>query len=134
MMGDQLQHFTVTVPVGTPIATPQVTQLQTGIFVVNWVEVESPTGMNGHVGFYLASSGAYWLPTSKGTSPPWVVTSGSEKHWDVTNGPTSGDFQLVAYNTGGFPHTLQVTFDLSVTATTPANPIPSQIPASVLSS
>jgi hypothetical protein len=134
-MADQLQHFVITVPTGITPAAPQVTEMQLGVWQVDWVEVEVPNGVNGQAGFYISSSRVEVLPFVVGNVPVWVTTNNVTKHWDLTNQPTSGDWQFVAYNAGGYPHTFQVTWGLTAfTPAAPANPIPTQIPASVLSS
>lgn len=128
-MSLQVQHFPVTIPTGVAIATPQVTQLQLGVFQVDWVEVEVPAGVNGVVGFYVASSGQQVVPFRKGSAPIWVRTTDTIKHWDLVEAPTSGDWQLVAYNIGGYPHLLQVTFGVELTGATIAG-VSSQVPIS----
>lgn len=125
----QVQHFPITVPVGTAIATPQVAQMQLGVFQVDWVEVEVPDGVNGVVGFYVASSGQQVVPFRAGANPIWVITNNAVKHWDLIDAPTSGDWQLVAYNLGGYAHLLQVTFGVELTGQAVAG-VSSQIPIS----
>jgi hypothetical protein len=114
-MSLQVQHFPISIPASTPVTTPQVSQMQLGTFTVDWVEVETPDGANGDVGFYIAASNQQYLPFRTGAAPIWVRSNNSVKHWDATDWPTSGDWQLYAYNLGGFPHLLQVTWAVSLT-------------------
>jgi hypothetical protein len=119
-MALQVQHFPITINPGSTPAAPVTNQLQLGVFQVDWIEVETPNGVNGVVGFYVASSGQQIVPFRSGATPIWVVTNNSVKHWDLVDAPTSGDYQLVAYNQGGYPHLLQVTFGVELTGATVA--------------
>lgn len=113
-MVTQVRSFPCTVPAGTPIAAPATFQLQLGVFEVATLEVHVPPGPNGLVGFYIASSHNPVLPAPNG-GPVWLVANDRVYAWTLTGQPDSGDWQLVAYNLGNFPHTLTVTWGLSLT-------------------
>lgn len=112
----QVQHFACTVPPGTPVASPVTIPTELGIFQVTFIEVNVPSGFNGQVGFYIASSGQQVLPFRSGATPNWLILNDTEKHWDLEDQPDSGDWAIVAYNTGNFPHTLYVTFGVNPVA------------------
>lgn len=133
MSVDQIQHFSAIIPPNTPIATPVSVPMQLGIWAVEWIEIEIPDGPNGQVGFYLASSGQQLIPFRIGNVPNWLITNDTLRHWDMTNLPNSGDWSLVGYNLGNFPHNIQVTFGLALLVGSPAV-APGLIPNQVLSS
>jgi hypothetical protein len=107
--------------------------MQLGQFHVDWIEVEVPDGPNGQVGFYLASSNQQVIPFRAGATPLWIVSNGRVFHWDLVGQATSGDWQLVAYNTGAFPHTLAVHFGVTPTSAPSPTPATGFISAAVLS-
>lgn len=117
-----VQQFAVVVPASTPVANPQVTQAQLpGIYVVEWIELKVPPGPRGEVGFYIASSLTQIVPFRTGATANWLILDNDEIHWDMTDQPDSGDWQIVAYNTGNYDHTLWVRFGLNL-APDPAPP------------
>ena len=124
-MAVQVQHFAVTIPAGTAIATPQTTNLEVGIWVVDEIDVDVPPGCNGVVGFQLAMGGQQVIPYNVGT---WGVFNDRHLTYPLTDAPTSGAWQLIGYNLGNFPHTLQVTFYLDLTEI----PAPAYTPVSAL--
>jgi hypothetical protein len=126
--------FNVTVPAATPIAAPQVTALSVGVYEVDFIELDVPPGPKGAVGFYVASGGTPVIP--RVTGPPlWLVLDDAFRHYDLEGQPTSGAWQLVAYNVGNFAHTVRVTFGLSLVAPALAQlTVPAMIPASDLQS
>ena len=111
----QVQQFTITVPAGTTVAAPQTTQTQLGDgWRVEWLEVRMPPGPRGQVGLYVASSGQQVIPFTTGTAHQWLVLDGEKERFEVTGQPNSGDWQVVAYNTGNFPHTFWVRFGVNL--------------------
>lgn len=131
-MSDQVQHFSCTIPRLTAVASPVTIEMQLGEWTVDWVEVDVPAGFNGQVGFYIASSGVQYIPFRSGASPLWLILNDTSKHWDLTNHPTSGDWSLVGYNTGNYPHTVKVSWGVSDVPAPAAAPI-TLIPAANLS-
>lgn len=130
-MADQVQHFPCTIPRLTPKATPVTVPMQLGEFRVDWVEVDIPAGFNSQVGFFIASSGVQVIPFRSGVTPIWLVLNNTSKHWDLTDHPTSGDWSLVGYNLGNFPHTVKVSWGLTNLADAPG--VVNLIPAASLS-
>lgn len=133
-MAIEVRHFPVVVPPGSTPSGPLTTSMTFPDRVVAWIEVHVPPGPKGQVGFFIASSRAQVVPYTA-TPPLFVVADNRVFRWDLTAQPTSGDWQLVAYNTGNFPHTLRVDFGLELTPTSDSRfPLAAIIPSSQLSS
>lgn len=108
-MAREVRNFAVTVPAGTAIASPQLTALDMPARIVRGVRIRIPPGPAGTVGFALASGGVPVLPWGSGQ---WIVGDNEAIEWDLEGQITSGSWQLRAYNTGVYAHTLYVTFRL----------------------
>lgn len=106
-MAREIRRFTVTVPAGTAIATPQVTNLIMPSRVVREVEVVVPPGPRGEVGFALGAAGVAVIPINAGA---WLVTNDEVIRWPLEGFWDSGSWQIRAYNTGRYVHTLEVRF------------------------
>lgn len=111
-MSTQVINYSVTTPVGTAIATPLVTNLPLGPRLVRAIDIVVPTGLNGVLGFALGLAGQAVIPANAGA---WDVTSGEVVHHELANLPSSGAWQLITYNVGYYPHTLQVRFTVDLT-------------------
>lgn len=110
-MAREVRSFAVTVPAGTPQATPQVTQLSMPPREVVEVEVLVPPGPRGEVGFRIGSSGTQLLPVNVGQ---WTVTDDEVIHWPLEGQHDSGSWEFTAYNTGLFAHTITVRFLVTI--------------------
>lgn len=109
----------MTIPAGTLKASPQVSNLtMPPARVVERVEITVPPGPRGDVGFQVAQGSVQLYPYETGN---FIVVDGVELDWDVVGGVDSGAWQLIAYNTGAFNHTLQVRF-LTHLAIAPSEP------------
>lgn len=99
------QEFSITVPAGTAIATPQVTQLamQAG-GQLTAMRVRVPPGPRGEVGFAITSNGAHRIPYLAG----WIIADDEALVWHLDNEDAGQQWELTAYNTGLFAHTLYV--------------------------
>lgn len=106
-MAREVQAFQVTIPAGTAKASPQTTALTMPARIVREVEVLVPPGPRGNVGFQLAMAGNQLLPYTAGT---FLVTDNEVLRWPLEGYPDSGAWQLIAYNTGIFDHTLYLRF------------------------
>lgn len=133
-MAIQLRHFACLIPKGTPQSSPVTVDNSFPPYGVQWIEWEMPDGPDGHVGFYIASLGQQIIPFALGNAPNFIITNATFRHWDLEEQPTSGSWQVVAFNTGAYDHTLYITYGLvqAVAAATASIPVP--LPASVLSS
>lgn len=128
----QIRSFTCTFQPGSTPAAPVVVQCQFPVFQVDWIEVDVPDGPSGAMGFYIATSRQQYIPWNVGT---YFVFNDVNKHWDLEDQPTSGDWQVYGYNTGTWPHTVYVHFGLEVVPLPEAPNTSSLIlPNSVLSS
>lgn len=128
-MARQVYAFNVTVATGSTPATAVKTKLALPNLVVDQVRVRIPPGPCGQVGFALAISSQQIIPYQSGT---WVVANDERITWDLDDFPTSGAWELWAYNTGHYPHTLELVFALSQLAATAV--IPPPLPLASLSS
>lgn len=127
-MAAELYRFSVTIPAGTAIATPQVTPLTMPSRIVSRVVVRVPPGPRGTVGFAFSSGGVQMIPNNEGA---WVVADDEKISWDLAGQIDTGAWQLTAYNLGAFNHTLEIRFECDPTPQ-PANlqvltPIPSAL-------
>jgi hypothetical protein len=105
-MAREVRTFTVLVPAGTAIATPQTTALAMPSRIVRSVRFRIPPGPSGSVGFRLASGGVQVIPWEPGT---WLVMDGEAVEWPLEGQIETGAWQLQAYNVGRWDHTLYVT-------------------------
>jgi hypothetical protein len=96
---------------GTTVAAPLTTVLTMPPRIVREVRVRIPPGPRGQVGWYLASGGVQVVPWLKGT---YIVADDETIDWPLEGQIESGAWQLVAYNTGSYDHTLYLTFLLDV--------------------
>lgn len=110
-MAREIYAFHVTVPINTPAATPQVTNLTMPQRQVDRVEVRVPPGPRGEVGFALGSSGVAVIPLQANT---YIVTDNEALGWDLEDFWTSGGWQAFLYNTGAFSHTIEIRFLVSL--------------------
>lgn len=106
-MAREIQAFQVTVPAGTLQSAPQVSTLAMPPRIVRRVEIVVPAGALFQVGFQLAMAGTQVIPYTRGA---FVVTDDEKIGWDLEGQSTSGAWELIAYNTGLFPHTLYFRF------------------------
>ncbi len=106
-MAVEVKSFQVLIPAGTLQSAPQVTSLAMPSRVVNRIEVKVPPGPRGEVGFAFTSGGQQMIPVDLNT---FIVTDSEEISWDLEDQIDSGAWQLSAYNTGNFPHTLYIRF------------------------
>lgn len=110
-MAQEVRQFSVTVPHGTPQASPATFSLAMPARVVRKVRVRIPPGPQGTVGWALASAGTPILPWNAGA---FVVANDEAIEWELAGQIDSGAWQLIAYNVGVFDHTLYVTFQLDL--------------------
>lgn len=110
-MAREVRNFAVTVTNGTPIATPQLTNLAMPARQVERIKVRVPPGPGGTVGFALALSGVPIIPWQSGQ---WIVADNEVVDLPLEGFPSSGAWQLRAYNTGVYDHTLYVLFYLAL--------------------
>lgn len=120
-MASRIEVFSVTVPGGTSIATPQTTALTFPLGVVQRLEILIPPGPSGLVGFRIQHSGRTIIPydTSK-----WLVADNESIKWDLENYPVGSAWAMQAYNTDVYDHTLYLRFLVVETVRSQASAVP----------
>jgi hypothetical protein len=129
-MAQDIMVFDVTVVQGGTASAPQVFALAMPARRVDGVEVVIPAGVRSTVHWALGSAGTRVIPSNAGA---YVAGDDEVVRWPLSGYWNSGAWQLQAYNTGGFPHTLQIRFLLSLVQGA-ASSAPALIAASSLSS
>lgn len=73
------------------------------------------------MGWALTSAGTPVIPIQQGA---YIVTDNASATWDLEGYLDSGNWQVTAYNTGLYDHTVYLTFQLDMpgTAAPPAQP------------
>lgn len=120
-MADQVYVYQVTTPAGTALASPQTTSVAIPVRIVRRITIKVPPGPAGHLGFQVAANGTAIIPVN-GTS--WIVTDNEDIVWDVTQLIESGAFQIRSYNTGIYPHTIEIRFEVDIPPPKPASTAP----------
>ena len=105
MAATELRTFEVTVPAGTAKTAPVTTALSMPSRIVDRLEVRIPPGPNGSVGWAFTMGGQRVFPFAKDT---WVVADDETIPVPTEGAPDTGAWQLMAYNTGRWDHTLYV--------------------------
>lgn len=123
-MTHRLEWFDVTIPAGTPIATPLTTPMLFNAGAVTRIEVSIPPGPAGTMGFQIWTGGNQYWPNTPGQ---YLILDDVHPYWDVTDSPDNGSWALVAYNVDIYPHLVQVGFSV-VENTVSGAGTPSQIP------
>lgn len=113
----ELRHFQATIPAGTAVDAYTTTGLGMPSRVVAGIQVRVPPGPAGNVGFRLTSGGVAMIPVE---GDQWIITDNEVIDWTVDGYIDSGAWQLQAYNTGIYDHTLYVRFLLQPAATATA--------------
>lgn len=104
-MAREVYSFQVLVPAGTAQAAPLVASLGIPPRIVTRIEWRVPEGARGQLGFRLGMAGQRLIPYNAGG---WIVADGEAQGWDFEGLPTSGAWQLIAYNLGTFDHSVYV--------------------------
>lgn len=128
-MAIEVWRFAVTVLTGTGKAAPATFPLQMPDRAIDEIEIVVPPGPRGEVGFQLASGGIQIIPVTAGA---FEVTDDEVIHWPLEDQITTGAWQMIAYNTGVFPHTLGVRFLVRLVAAAAAGALPPAIDPAVL--
>lgn len=110
-MAREIRAFNVTIPAGTPISAGFTADLSFPARIVQQIDVLVPPGPRGEVGFAIGSAGRPVIPEQTGQ---FIVTDDEVIHWPLENYIDSGSWTFFGYNTGAFPHTLYVRFQLGL--------------------
>lgn len=121
-MSQEIREYVATIPAGTPIATPVTIDIEFPARSVQQIDVRVPPGPKGCMGFQLGTGGMPVIPANLGQ---WIVADDEVFHWPLEGYWDSGSWDVFGYNTGTFPHSIYLTFQL--------NPItqPSTAPAPI---
>ena len=112
-MAQEIREFAVRVPAGTGKAAPLVTNVSFPERTVTGVGWRVPPGPSGLMGWALTSAGAPVIPIQPGT---YIVTDNQSGTWPLAGYLDSGNWQVTAYNTGTYDHTVYLTFELDLPA------------------
>lgn len=110
-MAREIRHFDVGVPAATPVAAPVTTAITFPVRQLVAITWHFPAGCAGLVGFYVAQGGAVVMPLPAGT---WIIGDKHGDTWTPTGQSDSGQWQIVAYNTGKYPHVIKTTWHLDL--------------------
>lgn len=121
-MAQEIREFLVTVPAGTTKAAPFKQSIAFPARTVVAVSYRVPPGPSGLMGWALTSAGTPVIPIQPGT---YIVTDNQFATWDLEGYLDSGNWQVTAYNTGLYPHTVHLTFQLDLPGATVTPPAPS---------
>lgn len=98
-----LYAFQFTVPAGTPVAAPLTFDASVDMTNFDTLHFHVPPGPNGVLGFRILTSDVQFFPYN---APSWIVVSDHSHTLDITDVASSGSWQIQAYNTGYFDHTI----------------------------
>lgn len=99
--------YDVTIPAGTLPSAPLVTPTQFEPNAVDSIHWLFPSGCNGFVGVQI---GTRTVPVVPYGGSSWLIRSGDSAGFDMTDMHTTGDWSLIGYNTGQYPHTVHLTY------------------------
>lgn len=109
-MATELRAFTVQIPAGTPQAAPVTIDVSFPPMVTESIEWHQPKGAKGLMGWRLTSGGALVIPKNQGQ---FIITDGQRGSWNLASLHDSGKWEVSGYNTGSFPHAINVRFHVS---------------------
>lgn len=125
-MADRIEWFSVTVPAGTPKASPLIVPCVFVFGTVTEIDIKVPPGPSGTVGFFVGAGGSQYVPRTVGS---YVVPDSDYITWPLDNAINSGSWSVTIYNTGNYPHTIQFGFIINEVGDAHLTPS-SQAPAS----
>lgn len=99
--------MSVTIPAGTAQSAGFTQDMSFPARIVTQINVRIPPGPRGEVGFGIGSAGVIVIPYG-GTD--YIVTDDEDLVFPLTNAVESGSWTFFGYNTGAYPHTIQVYF------------------------
>jgi hypothetical protein len=110
-MAQDIRTFTISVPKGGTANAPQKFELAMPPRIVKNVELFFPAGNGGQLWIALGMAGTRIIPSNSGQ---YITAENDTLKWPLDNYPNSGAWQLFAYNTGNYPHMIQIRFLLNV--------------------
>lgn len=121
MAGDEHYEFTVTVPSGTPKTAPIIVPTVMPARKVVSIAWTIPPGASGFTGFRITMGGIQVAPVNLGA---WIIRDGTDGASSLAKLPDSGAWDITAYNTGAFPHTIYVTYYVDLIKPAPLIVVP----------
>lgn len=109
-MADRLEWFDLTIPAGTPIATPVTLPMVFLQGVVTQIDVKVLDGPCGSVGFHINAGGSQYVPRTLGS---FIRPNDDYFQWPLENAINSGSWALTGYNLDNWDHNLQVGFQVN---------------------
>lgn len=97
--------YLVTVPSGTPEASPVDTDLEFTDGRIERIEIMVPPGPSGLVGFAVIHSSQQIIPYQAGT---FIIADNEVLRWDLQRYPEGSPWTIRAYNLDEYDHTLHV--------------------------
>lgn len=110
-MAAEVRRFLVTIPASTPKSANFTADLSFPARVVTEIEIRVPPGPRGEVGFAIGAAGVAVIPIERGA---YIVTDDEQIRWPLEGLWDSGSFTFFGYNTGRFPHGIEVRFLVDV--------------------
>jgi hypothetical protein len=107
MTATTVYSFQVTIPPGTKTTAPYSQSLTFPVYTVDSIDWRVPPGPLGAMGFQIAQRNQQVIPYAAGT---WIVANDESKTWQIDNLPDNGDWSLIGYNLGQWPHSVYVRF------------------------
>lgn len=104
-MTDVLYAYELTVPAGTIAAAPAILDMPIPSGAVDRVLVRVPPGPHAAVGYQIWYGGGQFVPEAIGG---WLVVDDAVVELDPPADMSAGSWQLQAYNSGTYDHTLRV--------------------------
>lgn len=120
-MATEIRAYTVTIPAGTLPTAPAQLDVSFPAMITDAIEWHQPRGAQGLVGWRITSGGAQVLPKNQGA---FIITDGQQGTWALEDLHTSGKWEVTGYNTGTFPHSVNVRFHVRPITGAPVQPSP----------
>lgn len=111
MAAEEQWVFTVTIPAGTPKATPLTVATTLPTRKIERIHWMVPPGPSGLAGWQIRMNNVSVIPVN---SAQWIVHDGDSTTSELARLPDSGDWSVAGYNTGAFPHSIYVTYFAAV--------------------
>lgn len=106
-MADEVRTYTILIPANTPANAMLTTDTSFPVRIVEGVEIVFPRGLNGSVGVQILNSNMQAIPANNGG---FIIGSDEPIKWPLENQITSGSWQVRAFNTGRYPHTIFIRY------------------------
>lgn len=123
-MAQRIEIQSITVPAGTAIANPLVTNLNWRVGHVVELELFIPPGPSGLLGIQIAHSNTVIIPHDPSQ---YLITDDEHIRWPLEEYPTAPAWSVRAYNTDVWDHTFQVRMLFNEIGAQDVSPNPSPV-------